>query len=58
MNTAQASASTGGSNHGAANTLIAMKLTFSSTGVKAGMAKRLKVFRMPPAMATSDMKRM
>ena len=30
----------------------------SSTGVKAGIAKRLQVLSTPPASATSDMKKM
>ena len=57
-NTAQASASTGGSNQGAAKSAMPMKERFSRTGVKAGSAKRLQVLRMPAASATSDMNRM
>ena len=58
MNTPQASASTGGSKYGVAKSAMAMKARLSSTGVKAGSAKRLMVLRMPPASATSDMKKM
>ena len=58
MNTAQPSASTGGSNQGAANSAMPMKQRFSSTGVKAGIAKRLQVLSTPAASATSDMNRM
>ena len=57
-NTAQPSASTGREKQGVANNAMPMKLRLSSTGVKAGMAKRLQVLRMPPARATSDMNRM
>ena len=57
MNTAQASASTGGSKQGAAKSAMPMKLRLSSTGVKAGMAKRLQVFNMPAAIAVRDMKK-
>ncbi len=56
--TAHASASTGGSKYGAANSAMPMKERFSSTGVKAGMAKRLQVLSVPPASATSAMKKM
>jgi hypothetical protein len=49
---------TGGSKCGAAKSAIRMNETLSSTGVNAGTAKRLQVLRMPPASATSDMKRM
>ncbi len=56
--TAQASASTGGSNQGAANSAMPMKDRFSNTGVKAGRAKRLQVLRTPAESATSDMNRM
>ena len=54
-NTAQASASTGGSNRSAKNAAATMNDTFSSTGVMAGTAKRLQVLRMPAAIATSEM---
>ena len=57
-NTAQASASTGGSNHGAANSAMPIIDRLSSTGVKAGTAKRLQVLRMPAASATSAMNKM
>jgi hypothetical protein len=43
---------------GAANSAMPMNERLSRTGVKAGRAKRLQVFRMPPASATSDMNRM
>ena len=37
---------------------MAMNERFSSTGVKAGRAKRLQLLSKPPASATSDMKKM
>ena len=58
MKAPQASASTGGSKYGAATAAARIIATFSSTGVNAGTMKRLKVLRMPPAKATSDMNRM
>jgi hypothetical protein len=57
-NTAHASATTGGSNHGAANAAATMNATFSSTGVNAGIEKRFHVLRTPAASATSEMNRM
>ena len=57
-NTAHASASTGGSKYGTANSAMPMKARLSSTGVNAGIANRLQVLSTPPASATSDMKKM
>ena len=57
-NTAQASASTGGSKRSAKNAAAMMKETLSSTGVKAGTAKRLQVFSTPAARATREINRM
>ncbi len=54
-NTAQASTSTGGSKRSAKNAAPAMKERFSNAGVIAGTAKRLQVFRIPAAIATSEM---
>lgn len=58
INTAQASTSTCGSKYGAAKSAMAIIATLSSTGVKAGTAKRPQVLSTPPASATSDMNRM
>ena len=57
-NTAQASTSTGGSKRSAKNAAPTMNERFSSTGVIAGTANRLQVFRMPAASATSEMQTM
>ena len=54
MNTAQASAATGGLKYGAAKSAIAMNEIFSRTGVKAGTANRLQVLSTPPESATTD----
>jgi hypothetical protein len=56
-NTAQASAVTGGSNHGASHSAKAMKETLSRTGVKAGTQNRLQVLSTPPASAVKEMKK-
>jgi len=57
-NTAQASASTGGSKRSAKNAAATMNETLSSTGVNAGTANRLQVLSTPAASATSEMNRM
>ena len=58
MNTAHASASTGGSKYGASHSAKTMNETLSSAGVNAGTENRLYVFSTPPASAVSEMNRM
>src|SRR5258706_12960870 len=58
MNTAQASASTGGSKRSAKKAAPMMNERLSSTGVNAGTAKRLQVLSTPAASATREMKTM
>src|SRR5680860_357564 len=48
----------GRSNEGASHRLAAISDRFKNTGVKAGTAKRPTLFRMPPASAVNEMKKM
>ena len=57
MITPQARALTGGSNQPWAKSAIPMRLTFSSTGVKAGTENLPQVFNIPAANATIDIKK-